>query len=68
MVHSGETMSGDVDKWPVHSVTSDLAPGVRAYFTARDVAIVAEAADYGLMMWDATSTGTLSKFEGASPT
>ena len=60
MVHRGETMSGDVDNGPIHSVTSDLAPGVRAYFTAKDVAM-AEAADYGLMMWDAISTGTLKQ-------
>ena len=59
MVHSGETMSGAVDNGPIHSVTSDLAPGSRAYFTAKDLAM-AEAADYGLMMWDATSAGTLS--------
>ena len=59
MGQSGETIWADVDNGPIHSVTPDLAPGSRAYFTAKDVAM-AEAADYGLMMWDATSTGTLS--------
>ena len=58
MGQSGETIWADVDNGPIHSVTPDLAPGSRAYFTAKDVAM-AEAADYGLMMWDATSTGTL---------
>ena len=58
MAQSGETIWADVDTGPIHSVTSDLAPGSRAYFTAKDLAM-AEAADYGLMMWDATSTGTL---------
>ena len=56
---SGTRPRNNVGKWPIHSVTSDLAPGSRAYFTAKDLAM-AEAADYGLMMWDATSTGTLS--------
>ena len=34
-------------------------PSFDCYLTAKDVAM-AEAADYGLMMWDATRTGTLS--------
>ena len=56
---SGPRPRNNVGKWPIHSVTTDLAPGSRGYFTAKDLAL-AEAADYGLMMWDATSTGTLS--------
>lgn len=35
------------------------APGSRAFFTAKDLAMAAEA-DYGLMIWDSRSTGTLS--------
>ncbi len=35
------------------------AEGTRAFFTAKDIEM-AEAADYGLMIWDAKSTGTLS--------
>ena len=42
---SGPRPRNNVGKWPIHSVTSDLAPGSRAYFTAKDVAM-AEAADY----------------------
>ena len=56
---SGPRPRNNVGKWPIHSITPDLAPGPRAYFTAKDVTMV-KAADYGLMMWDATSTGTLS--------
>ena len=56
---SGPRPRNNVGKWPTHSVSSNLSPGSRAYFTAKDVAM-AEAADYGLMMWDAASTGTLS--------
>ena len=56
---SGSRARNNVGSWPIRSVTTDFSPGTRAYFTAKDLAM-AEAADYGLMMWDATSTGTLS--------
>ena len=55
---SGSRARNNVGDWPIRSVTTDFAPGTRAYFTAKDLAM-AEAADYGLMMWDAASTGTL---------
>ena len=41
---SGPRPRNNVGRWPIHSVTSDLAPGSRAYFTAKDLAM-AEAAD-----------------------
>ena len=40
-------------------VPSSAPLGSRAFFTAKDVAMAA-AADYGLMIWDAQSTGTLA--------
>ncbi|MEO6678712.1 MAG: hypothetical protein ABIO21_15210, partial [Pseudomonas sp.] len=40
-------------------VETKHSKGSRAFFTAKDV-VMAEAADYGLMIWDAKSTGTLS--------
>jgi hypothetical protein len=43
----------------VHVVPTKHAPGSRAFFTAKDVAM-AGIADVGLMVWDAKSTGTLS--------
>lgn len=55
---SGSRARNNIGKWPIHSVTSEFAPGTRAYFTAKDLAM-AEVADYGLMVWDAASTGTL---------
>lgn len=49
----------NVGDWPVFVVESKHPRGTRAFFTAKDVAM-AEAADIGLMIWDAKSTGTLS--------
>lgn len=56
---SGTSPRNNVGKWPVHVVENHHTPGSRAFFTAKDVAM-AEAADYGLMIWDTKSTGTLS--------
>lgn len=49
----------NVADWPVHKVSSTATPGSRQFFTAKDIEM-AQAADYGLMIWDAKSTGTLS--------
>jgi len=43
----------------VHRVTSKAKAGTRAYFTAKDLEM-ARRSDYGLMVWDCKSTGTLS--------
>lgn len=56
---SGSRPRNNVGDWPVHHVETGYEPGSRAFFTAKDVEM-AEAADYGLMMWDTKSTGTLS--------
>lgn len=56
---SGSNPRNNVGHWHVHSVTTYHSPGSRAFFTAKDIEM-AEAADYGLMIWDAKSTGTLS--------
>lgn len=56
---SGEQPRNNVGGWPVHHVTTNQSPGSRAFFTAKDIEM-AEAADFGLMIWDAKSTGTLS--------
>jgi hypothetical protein len=56
---SGVKPRNNVGDWPVHPVFSAAEKGTRAYFTAKDLEM-AEVADYGLMMWDANSTGTLS--------
>jgi hypothetical protein len=56
---SGTRPRNNVGDWTVHNVFPDAAEGTRAYFTAKDIEM-AKVADYGLMMWDAKSTGTLS--------
>jgi len=45
--------------WKVQTVSSDAKEGTRKFFTAKDIKM-AQDCDYGLMIWDSKSTGTLS--------
>lgn len=56
---SGDQPRNNVGDWMVEHVYPEAAPGTRRYFTAKDIKMAA-AANYGLMIWDAKSTGTLS--------
>lgn len=56
---SGYQPRNNVGSWPVRNIDSMHTPGSRAFFTAKDIEM-AKVADYGLMIWDAKSTGTLS--------
>ena len=56
---SGEQPRNNVADWPVKNVFPEAARGSRAYFTAKDIEMAHES-DYGLMIWDCKSTGTLS--------
>lgn len=56
---SGDRPRNNVGHWSVENVFPDAPPGTRSYFTAKDLKM-AEVADYGLMIWDSKSTGTLS--------
>lgn len=56
---SGPVPRNNVGDWPTHVVGTSFAPGSRAFFTAKDLQM-AGLADFGLMVWDARSTGTLS--------
>src|SRR6266851_4273992 len=56
---SGDQPRNNVGSWPIRSVDSNQQPGSRAFFMAKDVEM-AKAADFGLMVWDSKSTGTLS--------
>lgn len=56
---SGVAPRNNLGEWPARTVETKHSKGSRAFFTAKDV-VMAEAADYGLMIWDAKSTGTLS--------
>ncbi|QCP48458.1 hypothetical protein FAZ95_04200 [Trinickia violacea] len=56
---SGDKPRNNIGHWPVKCVqTKHAAPGSRTFFTAKDIEM-AKAADFGLMIWDAKSTGTL---------
>ena len=55
---SGSKPRNNLGAWGVTPIKADAAPGTRAFFTAKDVAM-AEEADYGLMIWDSRSVGTL---------
>lgn len=56
---TGRRPRNNIGRWKVESITTEEKPGTRAYFTAKDLKM-AEDCDYGLMIWDAKSTGTLS--------
>lgn len=56
---TGDKPRNNLGNWKVHQIQSLAQPGTRAYFTAKDTEM-AERADFGLMLWDAASTGTLS--------
>lgn len=56
---SGDKPRNNVGGWKVEHVYPDAQPGTRGYFTAKDLKM-AEIANYGLMIWDTKSTGTLS--------
>lgn len=56
---SGEIPRNNLGNWPTSNVFSKAAPGSREFFTAKDIKM-AEVADFGLMIWDTKSTGTLS--------
>jgi len=56
---TGVAPRNNVAGWPVRNVRSSAKPGSRAFFTAKDLEM-ARKSDYGLMVWDSKSTGTLS--------
>lgn len=56
---SGDRPRNNIGGWPVNSVYPKAAPGSRAFYTAKDLEM-ARVSNYGLMIWDSKSTGTLS--------
>ncbi|MBO1539564.1 hypothetical protein [Pseudomonas sp. OA65] len=57
---SGPTPRNNLGGWPVKSVSvSEYEPGTRGFFTAKDIEM-AKDSDFGMMVWDAKSSGTLS--------
>ena len=56
---SGFQPRNNVGSWSVKPVESGSKEGTRSYFSAKDK-VMAKDADFGLMIWDKKSTGTLS--------
>ena len=56
---SGENPRNNLGGWPVQRVRSSARSGTREYFAAKDIEM-AKRAEFGLMLWDAASAGTLS--------
>src|SRR5260221_2138434 len=56
---SGSKPRNNLGSWPIHPVYTAHSEGSRAFFTAKDV-VMADVADYGLMILDAKSTRTPS--------
>ena len=56
---TGDSPRNNLAEWPVYRVVSKAKAGTRAYFTAKDLEMARDS-DYGLMVWDCKSTGTLS--------
>lgn len=57
--HSGAKPRNNLGHWFAQAVRSHFKAGSREFYTAKDLEM-AKAADYGLMIWDGESTGTLS--------
>ncbi|MEZ9426115.1 hypothetical protein AB4186_22430 [Vibrio lentus] len=56
---TGEQPRNNVGRWAVKNIVSSAPKGTRAFFTAKDLAMTQDC-DFGLMVWDTKSTGTLS--------
>jgi hypothetical protein len=56
---TGPQPRNNIGGWSICSIKSDAPSGSRAFFTEKDIKM-AQVADYGLMIWDTKSTGTLS--------
>lgn len=56
---SGSRPRNNIGHWQTEIIETNAPPGTRAFFTAKDVKMAADC-DYGFMIWDTKSTGTLS--------
>lgn len=56
---TGDKPRNNIGEWTVRRVQSSAKPGTREFFGAKDKEMAVQA-DYGLMLWDTASTGTLN--------
>lgn len=56
---SGDKVRNNIGRWKVEKIQTDYQKNTRLFFTAKDIQM-AKKCDYGFMVWDSKSTGTLS--------
>ncbi|RLC12108.1 MAG: hypothetical protein DRI57_18100, partial [Deltaproteobacteria bacterium] len=56
---SGKYARNNIGKWEVKKIMTAYKNNTRLFFTAKDIQM-AKSCDYGLMIWDSKSTGTLN--------
>lgn len=56
---SGERARNNLGFWTTHNIKTGYKIGSREFFTAKDKEMARDC-DYGFMVWDAKSTGTLN--------
>jgi len=56
---SGQYVRNNLGSWPVEKVITEVERNTRKFYTAKDIEM-AQKCDFGLMIWDSKSTGTLS--------
>ena len=56
---SGDNARNNIGRWEVEKIHTDYQKNTRLFFTAKDIQM-AKKCDYGFMVWDSKSTGTLS--------
>ena len=56
---TGQQPRNNIGCWEVKKVETTAQPGTRAFFTVKDIEMSIDC-DYGFMIWDTKSTGTLS--------
>ena len=56
---SGDQARNNIGRWRVEKIHTDFQKNTRLFFTAKDIQM-AKKCDYGFMVWDSKSTGTLS--------
>lgn len=56
---TGDQPRNNIGHWLVEIIHTDEKPGTRSFYTAKDIKM-ADDCDFGLMVWDTKSTGTLS--------
>jgi len=56
---TGDNARNNLGSWNVQNISTNKKSGSRAYYTAKDLKL-AEDCNYGLMVWDTRSSGTLN--------